>query len=221
MSGVLVWGYLHLMLFAIWVGVDAARLVLIVRIKNPNRNFAARARLLNLSRNLHLLPRVCFALILPFGIELIAAVNVYPVNPGLRAAAWIIALAWLVVIGVMARGERQPTFRILRYLDIFFEVLAGMAFVVYGLNSLATGAPIDDPWFAAKLSLFGLVFWAAVAVDLSFRPFVAPFAEIGEEGATPEREEAVGQALNNTLVAMGVLYSLLAATAVVGRIMSL
>ena len=221
MSSALVWGYLHILLFALWLGADAARFVLIVRIKNPNRDFEARATLLERARKIHLLPRACLALILPFGLELTAAVNVYPVNPGLRVAFWIVAVAWLLVIGVMARGEKRPTSRILRYLEIFFEGLAGMAFVVYGLNSLATGAPIDDPWFATKLALFGLVFWATVAVDLSFRPFATPFAEIGEEGATPEREEAVSGAINNTLVAMGILYALLVAIAVVGRVMPL
>jgi hypothetical protein len=114
------------------------------------------------------------------------------------------------------RREGTPLGSLLGYIEIAFQALAGAGFVVYGLNSLATGAPIDEPWFAVKLAMFGLAFWTVIAINVSFRPFFAPFAEIAEDGSTPEREEAVARAVNHTIAYMIALYLLLAGIALLG-----
>jgi len=69
-----------------------------------------------------------------------------------------------------------------------------------------------------KLLLFGLVFWTAIAIDVCFAPFIEPFMEIGQQGSTPEREEAVSRAVNNTLVAVSTLYVLIASIAFIGKV---
>lgn len=211
------WGYLHIVLFALWLGPDLGVFLALMIVKQPERPFAVRQACVDLAQRLHVIPRLAFALMLPAGIELTQALNVYPVNPAFRAAFWAAGLIWVVLIVIGARNRGTPLAKGLSYAEITFEVLAGMGFVAYGLNSLATGSPIDDPWFAAKLFLIGAVFWVAIAAELSFHPFVLPFAEIGEEGSTFEREEAVARALGNTLRAMALLFVLLAAIAYLGE----
>ena len=218
MESALAWGYLHILLFALWLGPDIGVFLALQVVKQPERPFDVRQACVTLAQQLHVIPRLCFALLLPAGIELTQALNVYPVNPMFRTAFWTIGLIWVVLIVIGARNRGTPLAKGLSYAEITFEVLAGMGFVAYGLNSLATGSPIDDPWFAAKLFLIGVVFWVAIAAELSFHPFVAPFAEIGEEGSTFEREEAVARALNNTQKAMALLFVLLAAIAFLGKI---
>ena len=213
-----VWGYLHILLFVFWLGTDVGAYLALSFAKKPELPFDVRNAYVDLAQRLHVVPRICFALTMPVGLELTGAIDVYPVNPALRAGFWLVAAVWLVVVIVAAYNRGTVLAKGLSYAEIAFEALAGMAFVAYGLNSLATGSPIDDPWFAAKLFLFGTVFWAAIAAELSFHPFVLPFAEIGEEGATLEREEAVSRALNNTLKAMALLYVLLAAIAFLGKV---
>ncbi len=212
------WGYVHILLFAVWLGAGLGVFVAVARVKDPSRRFEARARLVHLAHSIQNLPRICFALILPTGVELTGAINVYPLTPGLRAASWAIGAIWVLVIVVGARAQGKPLAANLRIVELVFEAFAGLSFVAYGLNSLATGAPIDDPWFAAKLFLFGLVFWAAIAADIGFRPFYAPFTEIAQEGATPEREEAISAAVNHGLVALTALYILVAVIAFIGNV---
>ena len=209
MDGALLWGYVHTLLFALWLSMDLGTFVATVRLKNPSRGFEARKKLLRLAGLTHVVPRTCFALILPTGMELTGAMNVYPMTPGLRAGSWLVAAVWILVIFAGERGRGKPLAANMRIVELVFEAFAGLAFVAYGLNSLATGAPIDDPWFAAKLFLFGLVFWAAIAADISFRPFYAPFNEIVQEGSTPEREEAISAAINQSLAAMAAQYVLI------------
>jgi hypothetical protein len=218
MDNALFWGYAHTILFAVWLAADLAVFAIVFRIKDALRGFEARKTLLLAAARLHAVPRTCFALILPTGVELTGAVNVYPLTPGLRAASWIIGGVWLAVIIVGVRTRGKPVAADLRIIELVFQAFMGLSFVAYGLNSLATGAPIDDPWFAAKLFLFGLVFWSAIAADIGFRPFYAPFNEIAHEGSTPEREEAISAAVNHALAAMATLYVLVAVIAFIGRV---
>jgi hypothetical protein len=212
------WGYAHILLFVFWLGTDLGVFFATALVKNPARSFETRKTLIRVAHMAHVLPRICFALIIPTGVELTRAINVYPLTPGLQSAGWGIAALWLALIFASVKWRGTPLAANLRIIEIVFEAFMGLAFVAYGLNSLATGAPIDDPWFAAKLFLFGLVFWAAIAVDIGFRPFYAPFYEIAQEGSTPEREEAISAAANHALVGMAAVYLLVAAIAFIGKV---
>ncbi len=216
MESAFVWSYVHVLLFVLWLAVDLGAFIATARVKNPLRNYEERTKLIRVAAMAHVLPRLCFALILPTGVELIGALAVYPLTPGLRAASWAIGAVWVIVILVSARAYGKPLAANLRIVELVFEAFAGLSFVAYGLNSLATGAPIDDAAFAAKLFLFGLVFWAAIAADIGLRPFYAPFGEIALEGSTPEREEAISAAINHALVAMAASYVLIATIASIG-----
>ncbi len=218
MSSAIVWGYIHIILVVFWIGAELGVFVSTALIRRAQLSYDARVALLKVATITHVVPRVCFALILPVGIELTGAINVYPLTPGLQTASWITSVIWLFIIVAHVCAAGFPAASTLRHLDLFFKTVAGLGLVVYGLNSLATGAPIDETWFAAKLFLVGLVFWVTIAVDLCFRPFFAPFLELRKYGATPDREEAITRAANHALLAMGALYFLLAAIAFVGKV---
>lgn len=212
------WNTIHIALFVAWLCAEIGVFFCTAAAKNTKLAYEARHSFVRLARNIHTVPRICFALILPVGIELTGAINVYPLSPSLRILFWCGAALWLLLIAVTARRDDTPLSALFGYIEIAFQALAGAGFVVYGLNSLATGSPIDEPWFAAKLAMFGLAFWTVIAINVSFRPFFAPFAEIGEEGPTPERDEAVARAVNHAMFYMIVLYLLIAAIAVLGKV---
>lgn len=217
MASAQAWGIAHAVLFAVWLIGDLAVFALTARVKNAVLDFPARMTLVLSAGRVQVVPRLCFALMLITGIELTGAVGVYPLTPGLRVAAYVMSLGWAGVIVASAATLGTALAANLRIIELVFEAFTGLAFVAYGLNSLATGAPIDDVWFAAKLFLFGLVFWAAIAADIGFRPFYAPFSETATEGATPEREEAITAAINHSLAARIAALVLILAIAFLGR----
>lgn len=217
MDSASLWGTAHTVLFAAWLATELAIFAVTGRIKDAAQGFDARAGRVARASALHVAARLCFALILPTGVELTAAVNVYPLTPGLRTASWAISFFWLAIILVGAVRRGQSLAANLRIVELVFQAFLGLSFVAYGLNSLATGAPIDDPWFAAKLFLFGLVFWSSVAADVGFRPFYAPFIETAQEGATPEREEAISAAVNHALAATAATAVLIVVIALIGH----
>jgi len=217
MSSAIIWSYVHIAVLLLWVAAELGVFICTALIRREHANYDTRVALLERSTAIQIVPRICFALMVPIGIELIGANNVYPLTPGLQTTVWSVSVIWLLIIFAHVRAAGLPAAATLRHIDLFVKAVAGLGFVVYGLNSLATGAPIDETWFATKLFLVGLVFWATIGVDLCFRPFFAPFSELEKCGATPEREEAITRAANHTLVAMAVLYLLLAAIVFVAR----
>jgi hypothetical protein len=129
-----------------------------------------------------------------------------------------VAILWIVTIWVVRRNEGTTLALVADRLRMLSQALVGLIFVVVGLNSLATGAPLEEIWFADKFLLFGLVYWCTIAIDVCLHPLQAPFLEIGQLGSSPEREEAVARAINNTAVASVTLYVLLLAIAFIGAV---
>ncbi len=207
---------LHSVTFAVWLTAGVATFVVTAAIKNAALPFPTRQARTRGSRYLQILPRICFALILPLGLELTRLGNIYPLDPELRIGFWIGATFWLVVLLLRLRYETGGLEKTVGYAEIAFQALAGMGFVVYGLNSLATGAPIDDSWFAAKLFLVGVALWTLIAIDLNFRSLAWPLEEIELDGSAPENEEALRRGVDHTLASMVILYMLVAATGFLG-----
>jgi len=212
------WGFIHILLFVFWLGADIGVFVSALFAKNPKYSFETRMTVLQAGLIIDTFPRICFALIFPVGLHLTGALNLYPIDTELFVAAWIIAVTWIAVIFTINANQGKPLAENLSKLQFGFQAVMGLIFTVIGLNSLAADAPIDQPWFAAKILLFGLVLWAAMAIDLCFRPFLVPFMEIGQHGSTPEREEAVSRAINNTLIAVSTLYVLIFTIALIGKV---
>ena len=211
-----IWRALHIAVSAAWLIGGIAALIVTAAIKNTTLPLATRLSRARSSRYLQIPPRICFAVLLPIGIELTRLGNVYPLDPEMRGCVWTAAIGWLIVLVIRLCYEHGTLEKMVGYAEIAFAVLAGMGFVVYGLNSLATGAPIDDPWFADKLLLVGVALWTLIAIDLNFRSLSWPLEEIELDGSTPENEEALARGVNHTLTSMIILYVLIAASAFLG-----
>jgi hypothetical protein len=218
MQAYLLWGFAHIVLFVFWLGTDVGVFTAALMARNAKRSFEARMSLIRLALIVDYFPRVCFSLMLPVGLHLTKSLSLYPISTELLLVGWGLAAYWLATIFIVARNEGRRIALIAGRLAMVSHAFVGLIFVVIGLNSLATGAPLEETWFAVKLLLYGLVFWAAIAVDVCFRPFLGPFMEIGQHGSSPEREEAVARAINNTLVAVFTLYVMIAAIAFIGKV---
>ncbi len=211
-----IWTGLHIVLFVVWLAAGVATLIVTAAVKNTQLPFVLRFKRMRMSRYLQMFPRACFALMIPIGIELIRLANTYPLDPEMRVGIWAAAIGWFIAVVVRFCYETGTLEKMLGYAEIALAALGGMGFVVYGLNSLATGAPIDDPWFAAKLLLVGAALWTLIAIDLNFRALNWPLEEIELDGSTPENEEALQRGVNHTLTSLVILYVLVVATGFLG-----
>ena len=88
------WAWLHILLFAYWIGADVGLWLAMAFVKNAKLSFETRATLIKLAFYIDLFPRVTFALILPVGLQLARDLDLLPVSDALLATTWIIGVLW-------------------------------------------------------------------------------------------------------------------------------
>ena len=162
------------------------------------------------------LPRLCFALIFPVGLHLTNDLGLIKIDLTYFFLSWFISFIWIFMIILIGKNEGKPIAEKLSKIQFWMEGLLGTFLVIASIISYNNG--LLEKWFSLKIFLFGLVFYAAMAIDICFRPFIRPFMEIGSNGSTPEREAAVSLAINKTLVAVFTLYVLIALIAFLGKV---
>ncbi|MFL2771241.1 MAG: hypothetical protein ACJZ9F_09535 [Rhodospirillaceae bacterium] len=221
MEPYLLWGYAHILLFVFWLGADVGVFLSVVRAKNSELSFETRAALMKLGMTVDLFPRTCFALIIPVGLHMTRDLNLYAVPSGMLVGAWILAAIWIAAFVTGFRNEGKPIAITLAKAQLIFEGVMGVIITMIGVMSLMNGTPLPDTWFAIKITLFGLAFFAALGIDFAFTPAIKPFMEIGAEGSTPEREALYSKHVNHTLVWVLTLYVLIALIAFMGKVQPL
>jgi hypothetical protein len=216
MTSYSLWTYLHILLFVFWLGADVGVFAAAASAKNSKLSFESRATLLKLAGFVDLFPRISFALMVPVGLHLAGVTGTLAVSIPMLMGAWAIGLLWAAAILVAYHRENTALAAMLNKLQTGFLGIAGLLLITLGGLSWLNGSPLEQGWFAAKILLFGAVFWNAIAIDYCFRPLVAPFMAIGVEGSTPAHEAAVTHAINRTLVAVSTLYVLIGSIAFLG-----
>jgi hypothetical protein len=218
MESYLVWGFVHILLFVFWLGADVGVFLSAVYAKRADLSFETRATIMKMGLLIDFLPRICFALIFPVGLHLAASLGLYEIPTWLFVAGWGVGLGWIYMVILIGQNEGKPLAEKLMLVQFGLEGVLGTVYVGVGLWSLFGNGPLQQGWFAVKILLFGCVFYAAMAIDICFRPFIKPFMELAEHGSTPEREAIITKTINKTLVAVLTMYALIATVAFLGKV---
>lgn len=211
------WAYAHILLFVYWLGADVGLYMVMAFVKDAKLSFETRATLIRLAFYIDVFPRVTFALILPVGLQLAHNLDLLPVSPNQLATVWLVSVLWGASHVAIVAWKGRPVVHRLVQVNKFYELVAGAFFIGLGGISLLSGAPIEAGWFAAKLLLFGLVFWVILGIDTVFQPFTT-ILRMGPDGLTPAQEQRVTQMTNRTMAWALLLYLLIAVVAFLGRV---
>ena len=103
-----IWVFVHVMLLVYWLGADLGVLLLAQAAKRADLSFGERAFALKMAITIDLTPRLCFALMLPVGLHVTASGGFAPIPASLLAAAWAIALGWILLLFAIGRNEGKP-----------------------------------------------------------------------------------------------------------------
>jgi hypothetical protein len=218
MSTALFWGYIHILVFVFWLGADVGVFTGAWLSRDASRSFAERSAYLRVSLIVDLLPRSMFAIILPVGLHLTAALGLYVVPGWLFGASWVLAAAWITAILIIFLREGSIVAHRLAKVQMAGEFVLGLVIGGIGLMSLLGNGPIREGWLAGKIVLLGLLFFIAIVLELAFRPALVPFMEIGTEGSTIEREQRYSSTINRALAVVILLYLTLAVIAYLGKV---
>lgn len=213
----LLWAYAHIVLFVYWLGADVGLYGVMILVKNPKLSYETRATLIKLAFYIDLFPRITFALLLPVGMHLARDLGLYPFTDGLMTLAWTAGILWSALHLAVVWYKGTAFARTLVRFNQVYELVLGGFFVGVGALSLATGAPIEAGWFAAKLLIFGLIFWVILGIDVVFQPFTT-ILRMGPGGSTPEKEREVTRATHITMAWAVLLYLLVLAVAFLGKL---
>ena len=158
----------HVVLFAYWLGGDWGVYTCSRFIARPDLPLAERLRFLDALMRIDILPRSAIVLLPVVGLHLAAIRGSIPLPPGAVASAWGVGLAWLALVWVLFLKRGTPfADRLVRW-DIGFRVLLIIAMAAIAALSLTRGAPVREPWIAAKL----LVYSALLGVGLWLRSVI-------------------------------------------------
>lgn len=216
MSSYSLWLFLHILLFVYWLGGDLGVFVLARAARRADLGFAERAFALRTATLIDFTPRICFALMFPVGLHVVAAGGFATVPAWALALAWAVAAGWIGLLLALARSEGSE--RAVR-LDAAHRLLQGVLAVVIGglgVASLLGAGPFPEGWLALKVLLFGLIFLLGIGIDRQFRPIVPAFGRLAREGSTPEVETVIGRAIDAAIRYVLALYALLVIIAFLG-----
>lgn len=209
--------YVHLLLFVLWLGGDVGVFVLGQHFrKRHSYSLEQRLALLKLLVAVDMGPRTAWALMVPLSLTVATAGGLLVLPQPLVWLAWAAGLVWLWLVWDAHRHDQTPRAARDRRIELWIK-LAIMAFYLWlGLSSLLTGEPIGLPWLAWKALLFGLIFVAAIAIDLHFKPVGPQLARLIAEGSSDATEIPLRRTMDLTRLWVLIVYVLLLVTAWLG-----
>lgn len=209
--------YAHLLLFVLWLGADVGVFLLGQHFRKRDvYTLDQRIALLKLLVLVDMTPRSAWALMVPLSLTVSSMGGWWDVPGWLLWTGWVVGGVWLWLVWDAHRHDQTP--RAFRNRRIESWIRYGLAafFLWLGGQSLFAGAPIAAPWLAWKALLFGLIFVAAIMIDVSFKPVGAQLSAVLTEGSSDATEVPLRRTMDRTRLWVWATYLLLLATSYLG-----
>jgi hypothetical protein len=207
--------FVHVLLFAGWLGGHLGVLALIRQARSAKLDPEHRGFTLRLAMRLDRIPRTAFALTPAVGLTLAESWG-SPVRGPWLGLVWFVTLIWVGFVWLVPRESDAQSARILRRVEGVLMVLLGSAFFAYGTYQLFWGDAITGKWLALKMALFGLVPLTALEVGEGMHRLRPALDEIAASRVPGRVPPEVARAIDLTSAATLVLYGLLIAIAFLG-----
>lgn len=190
--------FLHVVLFAYWLGGDVGVYYASRYIINSGVGPEARAVSTKIMHGVDIAPRISLVLILPSGITLMAwgpLGDDFFVHGWMLALVWVAALAWLTVSLIDYRGGDTPIARASQKADLVVRYSLSAGLVAVGLYTMIAtdpfGVDTNPKWLGAKVVAYALCIFSGVMIRRQLLPFGPAFGKLVTSGSTPEVEKAI------------------------------
>lgn len=211
--------YVHLLLFVLWLGADVGVFLLGQHFrKRALYTLDQRIALLKLLVIVDLTPRMAWALMVPVSLSVSALGNWWPVPVWLLLLAWGISAVWLwLVFDAHAHDMTERAARNRRW-EGWLRIVLTIYYLELGIESLLTDYPIAPDWLATKALMFGLIFAAAIMIDVSFKPVGGLLGNLLAQGSSDATEVPLLKTMNRTRIWVWCVYLLLILTSWLGLV---
>jgi hypothetical protein len=209
--------YAHLLLFVFWLGADVGVFILGQHFRKRSYSLAERLTILKLLVITDMVPRTAWVLMVPVSIS-IAAMRWAELPAWLVAASWLVGGGWLWLVWDAHVHDQTPRAARARRFEFWLKIVLMLFYLLLGLGSLVDDTPLAPDWLAVKALLFGVIFAAAIMIDVAFKPVGPLLGRLVAEGSSDATEAPLLAVMNRTRQWVWVVYVLLFATAFLGNV---
>jgi uncharacterized membrane protein YqgA involved in biofilm formation len=211
--------FVHLLLFVLWLGADVGVYVLGQHVRKRNHyTLDQRMALLKLLVEVDMVPRTAWALMVPITLSVVTMGGYWTVPAWGLALAWILGAFWIWLVWDAHAHDQTPRAARNRRIESLLRYALAIFYLGLGLVSLWLGTPLAPHWLAIKALLFGVIFTAAIMIDVSFRPVGPQLSRLISEGSSDATEEPLLRTMNRTRVWVWTVYLMLLVTAYLGLV---
>lgn len=211
--------YAHLLLFVLWLGADVGVFLAGQHFRKRHLyTLDQRIALLKLLVLIDMTPRSAWALMVPVSLSVVKLGGYWEVPALVLAGAWLIGGGWLWLVWDAHAHDMTPRAARDRKIESWLRYALTVFYLWLGAQSLATGAPLAPVWLASKALLFGLIFAAAIMIDVSFKPVGPQLGRLLKEGSSDETEVPLRATMDRTRIWVMAVYLLLIATSYLGNV---
>jgi hypothetical protein len=158
MSSYIILKFLHVLLFAYWLGPDWGVFVCGRRVANQELSREERMRFLKASVGIDFFPRSSIVLIIAVGLTLAGITGYIPMSSLMLALIWVAAVIWLLFVWftgyILQPGPLKAR---LDTIHVMIRHVVTVILLVLGVYSLIFGAPVVAKWLAVKLILVAIL----------------------------------------------------------------
>ncbi|MCY3604396.1 MAG: hypothetical protein OXH45_01425 [Gammaproteobacteria bacterium] len=153
-----IFNFLHVLVFAVIVGIELPALYALRMAGGPSGNQATRSMAVRVKRYADAVSAIMLVLLLPLGVQIAADLGVYTLmSSSWLIATWVVGLVWLA-IALMSELTGASTWaqRIYKS-ECVLRIVIGLGNVYDAVVGFTGDGMIQTNWLAAKVLLFGLI----------------------------------------------------------------
>ena len=208
--------FAHVLLLVFWLGTDVGVLLLSKKFRDASLSVETRVTLLHMAMIIDSLPRICFIAMLPVGLHLANAAGLTQLDAMTMTGFWLLAAVLLTINMTAAKNMGTPLGTQLQRLNWLGLGVTGLALIGTGAFSMLNGHPVAPSWLAAKLVVYGLVYWFAVGIDWLFLPMGRLVKELQEKGSSEALERDITATVDRAMWPVVIVYAGVLAAAFIG-----
>ena len=153
-----IFNFLHILVFAVIVGIELPALYALRMARAPGGNEATRSMALRVKRYADAVSAIMLVLLLPLGVQIASQLGVWTLSSNVWLyATWAVALAWLAIAVIAEAGGASIWARRVYKTECVLRIIIGLGNVYDAVSTLMGGGMIQTNWLAAKVLLFGLI----------------------------------------------------------------
>lgn len=208
--------FFHILLFVFWLGGDLGVAILGSHFRKRDYSIQERLTILKLLVVTDMGPRTAWALMVGSTISLVFVGRYWAVPLWAVIAAWAISLTWLWIVWAAFLAGQTPKAAKLKKIEMILKWALAAFYLGLGIVSLAINAPLEPNWLASKALLFGLIFVAAILIDVMFKPVGPLLIALIEKGSSDATEEPLLKTMNKSRFWVRMTYLLLIIVGFIG-----